>query len=141
LYTTLGASEHPVDSTKPTHRVEFYLGLRPERDEVASPLADLALYSKRQNVAIDHGHTIPADKPFWANTNMHHFLVSRSSQPPLKPIELEEGVHVEFLQVTPIFESELLYKRTHQAEGLLALWKQRQVAFWDPARNPEPADI
>jgi len=109
--------------------VEFYLGLRPERDEIASSLADLALYAKRQNVIVDHGHTISAEKPFWTNTEMHHFLVSRSSAPLLDPIELENDIHVEFLQVTPIFESELRYKKKHQAEGLLDLWESRHVAF------------
>jgi hypothetical protein len=141
LYTTLGASDQPMDSAHIGHRVEFFIGLRPERDQIASPLADLALYPTRQRVVVDHGHTIPADKPFWPGTAMHHFLVSRTVIPIIEPLELEDGTHVEFLQVMPIFESELSYKRQHGADGLLARWKQREVAFWNPDRQAEPSQF
>jgi hypothetical protein len=43
LYATVGASARPMVGRDPNHRVEFFLGLLPARDEVASPFAALAL--------------------------------------------------------------------------------------------------
>ena len=139
LYTTVGASDRPIDADRADHRIEFFVGLRPERDEIASALAALALYPARENATVSHGHTIPSDAPFWKGTSMRHFLVLRPLQRIIEPFQFGEGIHVEFLQAIPIFESESSYKVKHGSAGLLDLWKERQVRFWDPERRAEPA--
>jgi hypothetical protein len=49
----------------------------PARDGIAGALAALGLYSAREGVAVDHGHTVPADEPLWPGSPMERFLVMR----------------------------------------------------------------
>jgi Suppressor of fused protein (SUFU) len=141
LYVTLGASAHPMKGRDGAHRLEFFVGLRPAKDEVASPLAALALYPQRENVEVDHGHTIPADGPLWPGTEMRRFLVVRPIVEIIPAVAAPDGSHVEFLQAIPMFESELAYKTEHGAEALLSRWEASRVSFWDPDRSPEPLPI
>lgn len=139
LYATVGASARPLAGHEPLHRTEFFVGLLPAMDAVASPLAALALYSAREGVAVDHGHTVPAEGTLWPGTEMRRFLVMRPISDIIHPLTLADGTHIEFLQALPIFDSELTYKTDNSAEALLELWEQSQVPFWDPNRRPEPA--
>jgi hypothetical protein len=139
LYATIGGSARPLAGRDQNHRVEFFVGLMPSRDDVASPLAALALYPAREGVALDHGHMVPADGPLWPGTEMRRFLVLRPIGDIIPPLELPGGMHVEFLQAIPIFDSELAYTTERSAEELLRRWEHSRVPFWDPNRSPEPA--
>ena len=139
LYATVGASAWPSEEQHPSHRNEFFLGLLPARDEVASPLAALGLYSVQQGVRVDHGHTVPASAPLWPGTHMDTFLVLRPIVEMVPTVEIGGDLHVELLQAIPIFASERAYKATHGPEALLRRWEDRKVQFWDPDRSPEPA--
>lgn len=134
LYATVGTSERPMPSRDAAHRVEFLLGLMPERDDVASALAALGLYPAREGVALDHGHTVPADGPLWPGTAMCSFLVLHPLSDFLPPLELPGGLHVEFLQAVPVFDAERAFKSKHGAEALLEIWERASVPFWDPRR-------
>lgn len=136
LYATLGASARPMAGRDPNHRVEFFLGLVPERDDVASALAALGLYSAREGTALDHGHTVPADEPLWPGTEMRAFLVLRPLSDFLLPLQLPDGLHVDFLQAVPLFDTERAFKAEHGAEALLQRWEREGVPFWDPERAP-----
>ncbi len=138
LYATIGSSAYPVGGD-PKHRAEYFLGLQPQKDAVASPLAALALYSVREGIALGHGDTVRADGPMWPGTGMRHFLVLRPLGDIIAPLELPDGVHVEFMQAIPIFDSERSYNARHGAKELLDHWQESGVAFWDPRRLPEPA--
>jgi Suppressor of fused protein (SUFU) len=137
LYATSGSSARSMPGADSKHRIEFILGLQPARDEVASPLAALALYPTREMVRLDHGHTVPASGPLWRGTEMRRFLVLRQIQPIIEPLALATGVHIEFLQAVPIFESELAYKVEFGLEDLLRFWRERGVRFWNSDRGPE----
>lgn len=139
LYATVGGSARPAVGRDPLHRSEFFIGLLPAMDAVASPLAALALYSARENVAVDHGHTVPADGPLWPGTQMRRFLVMRPLGDIIQPLTLADGTHIESLQALPIFDSEFTFKTNRGAEALLERWEQSQVPFWDPNRTLEPA--
>jgi hypothetical protein len=139
LYATIGSSAHPMAGRDPKHRVEYFLGLLPPRDAIASPLAALALYSAREGVAVGHGDTVPSDGPLWPGTEMRRFLVLRPLANIIPPLELPDGMHVEFMQAIPIFESELAYKARHSAKELVEHWQESGVAFWNPGRLPESA--
>jgi hypothetical protein len=76
LYATVGASARPMAGRDANHRVEFFLGLLPAKDEVASPLAALARYPSKEGEALDHGYTAPAEGPLWQGTEMRRFLVA-----------------------------------------------------------------
>ena len=66
-----------------------FVGLVPERDDVASALAALGLYSAREGV-VDHGHAVPADEPLWPGTEMRSFIVLRPLGNFLPPLELAD---------------------------------------------------
>jgi hypothetical protein len=139
LYATVGASTRPLAGRDPDHRVELFVGLLPAQDAIASPLAALGLYSTREAVALDHGHTVPAGGPLWPGSSMHTFLVVRSRDDFLPPLELPDGLHIEFLQAIPLFDPELEFKRKHGADTLLRRWEESGVRFWDSDRELEPS--
>jgi len=136
LYATLGASERPMVGRDPNHRVEFFLGLVPERDEVADALAALGLYAAREGTALDHGHTVPAAGPLWPGTQMRTFIVLRPLSNFLPALELPVGVHVDFLQAVPLFDAERAWKSEHGTEALLQRWERDGVPFWSADRAP-----
>jgi hypothetical protein len=136
LYATVGASARPMVGRDPNHRVEFFLGLVPERDDVSSALAALGLYSPREGVALDHGHTVPADGPLWPGTQMQTFLVLHPLSDFLPPLELPDGLHVDYLQAVPLFDTERTFKSAHGAQALLDKWEKAGVPFWNPERAP-----
>jgi hypothetical protein len=139
LYATVGASARPLPGADANHRIELFIGLLPARDEIASPLAALALYSERMQVRLGHGDTVPGDEPLWKGTEMRRFLVLRPVGDAFPPIDLPGDVHVEFLQAIPLFESEARFKAANSVEALMDRWKQSNMPFWDPKRKPMPA--
>jgi hypothetical protein len=68
---------------------------------------------------------------------MRRFLIVRPVAEIIPPVAAPDGIHVEFLQAIPMFESELAYKSKHGAEALLSQWESLGVPFWDPDRSPE----
>lgn len=138
LYATVGVSSEPLSGRDPGHRSEFFVGLLPAQDGIASPLAALGLYSAREGVALDHGHTVPAAGPLWPGSSMNTFLVVRPRNEFLHALELPDALHVEFLQAIPLLDPELEFKRTHGADALVRRWEQTGVRFWDSHRGFEP---
>jgi Suppressor of fused protein (SUFU) len=138
LYATLGTSAEDMPGTELGHRVEYFVGLQPGRDDVASPLAALGLFARREGETVDHGHTVPAGGPLWPGTEMRAFLILRQIGEILPALTLADGVHVEFLQAVPIFDSELRFKSSHGADALLKRWESARTPFWDPRREAEP---
>jgi hypothetical protein len=139
LYATLGASAEDMPGAEVGHRVEYFVGLQPGRDDIASPLAALGLFARREGKTIDHGHTVPASGPLWPGTDMSAFLVLRQVGEILPALPLPDGVHVEFLQAVPVFDSEIHFKAAQGAEALLQRWERTGTPFWDPGRRAEPA--
>ena len=131
LYATIGASVRPMAGRDPNHRLEFFVGLLPAKDDIASPLAALALYSTREGVVLDHGHTVSADGPLWSGSEMHRFLVLLPLVDIVALFELPDGLHIEFLQAIPVYDIEATYKTEHGAEALLQRWERSQVPFWE----------
>ncbi len=135
LYCTLGASTCPIKDNDPSHRVEFFIGLIPARDTIASAFAALGLYAKREGVVLDHWHTVSAGAPLWEGSGMRTFLVVRPKLGFMAPLESENGLHVHFLQAIPIFESERVFVSGRGVEALLDRWAQDGVPFWSPDRD------
>lgn len=134
MYATIGSSAYP-SSPESAHRAEYFTGLLPPKDTVASPLAALALYSIREGVELGHGDTVPAGGPLWPGTKMSHFLVIRPLNEILARLDLS-GVHVNFMQAIPLFESELKWKSHYGVSALLEHWRKSRIPFWDPGRDP-----
>jgi hypothetical protein len=140
IYATLGASAFEQPGYAPSHRFEFYTGLLPEKDEMAVVLADVAIYSVKEQAPIGPGHTITFLEPLWPGTRMSSVSLERSDVD-LIPIlaNQQDRVHVEFLMITPLYPSELQFKKDHSLDALIEHWWKHDVAFWDPNRPPEPA--
>jgi len=143
LYATMGSSVHPLDGHDPSHRMEFYIGLLPEKDEVMSTLAALATYPAIFKQAMGQGHSLDLPGPVWPGTEMHRFLVLGPYEKILPTLNLPDGTRVEFLQAIAIYESELEFRKKHGLDSLRRLWVERDVSFEDPSRPPalgvEPA--
>lgn len=137
MYATVGASAWPIVGRAASHRVEYFLGLLPACDDVASAFAALGLYAAREGVEVDHGHTVPAGGSLWPGTGMSAFLVVRPLADFLPPFEMPDA-HVDFLQAIPLYESERAFKAVHGAEALLERWERAGVPFWDPRRVANP---
>ena len=135
LYATAGMSEYPLADYDPTHRLELYTGLLPERDEIANPLSLLALSPVIRNTHLAANHTMTFPEPLWPGTDMRGFLVRKPKVEIVPSLALKE-VHVEFLQVIPVFPSEIAFKSKHGADALIQAWHEAKIAFWNPDRSP-----
>ncbi len=136
-YATIGGSRQPMEGGRhPTHRMELFIGLIPAQDGVVEALASLAYYPIRYHTFLDDGHTVPGDGPLWPGTRMTDCLMM--SQDILPPLAWEDKVHVDFLQVVPLYRSELEFKKQHGAAALWERWRRSRVPFWKSDRPPAP---
>jgi len=140
LYATVGSSAHAAPETDATHRVEFFVGLEPPEDDVARPLAMVAMDSGLNGEILDDGHSITYPDPLWAGTAMNAFLVLRPRAEIVAPLVLPDGVHVEFHQLIPVFAAEIEYKARHGLGNLLHRWESSGVPFWNPRRSAPPTN-
>ena len=136
LYATLGCSIHPIVGHNPTHRMEFYTGLLPERDEVMPSLAALAAFPRAFGGSLMSGHTLDLPGPAWPGTTMHRFLVVGPIEETMPSLSLSDGTNVEFLQGIAIYDSELEFIRRHGPDALRRRWLDKDVPFEDPNRPP-----
>lgn len=137
IYATAGTSAHPIGGLEPRHRIEFYTGLIPAADDIAKPLAMVALDPILHRTKLGDGHTITYPEPLWRGTAMNSVLILRPVETIIPPFR-KSDVHVEFLQVVPIFASELALIKRGGHRGLLAHWEKKRVPLWDPRRSAEP---
>lgn len=135
LYATAGMSEYQLAGYDPTHRLELYTGLLPERDGIANTLSMLALSPVIRNTHLAANHTMTFPEPLWPGTEMHSFLV-RKPRVEIVPSLALKDVHIEFLQAIPIFPSEVAFKSKHGADALIQAWYEARVPFWKPDRSP-----
>jgi suppressor of fused protein SUFU len=138
MYATLGASVAPAPDS-PTHRNEFYVGLLPENDDVAWPLATLASHPLREGVGFQNGSSLVLPEPLWPGTGMTGFLVLEPVSETIPTLEIPGGNHIVFLQATPAYEEEIAYKAADGAASLnrlLDYWQEERVPHWDPRRGP-----
>jgi Suppressor of fused protein (SUFU) len=137
LYATVGMSDYVLAGYDLTHRLELFIGLLPEQDAIARPLAMLALSPVIRGTHLAANHTMTFPEPLWPNTDMRGFLVRRAVVE-IVPSLVLDALHIEFLQAIPIFPSELAFKTEHGADALLQKWQDAKVPFWDPNRSAHP---
>jgi hypothetical protein len=134
LYATLGSCNYPTSNLNPDHRAEYVMGLLPERDDVAEMLAAVGLYTARNHDELDHGHTIPVEGSLWPGSKTDYLLITRPVAPLVPPLRHKSGAHVEFMQVTPIFQAERSYKVQFGVDTLLDKWMHSGTQFWNSER-------
>jgi len=69
---------------------------------------------------------------------MSTYSVTKPDTEIIPVLQGTDGLHVIFLQVIPIYPSELEFKVKRGAEGLLRRWEKSGVPFWNPNRTPNP---
>lgn len=140
IYATVGASAHVVSGYDSDHRVEFFAGLNPAQDDVVRPLALLVVEVVLKGTELGHGHSVTFPEPLWGGTEMSSLLVLRPLSD-VPALALADGLHVDFLQAIPVYESEVSFKAQHRAEELLHRWQSAGVSFWDPTRARGLAEV
>jgi hypothetical protein len=113
--------------------VEFYVGFRPENDDVADSFALLSRFASRSMV--NDGDTVEVEGGLWPGTRMNAWLVASPPQPVIANLDLH-GIHVHFLQAIPLYPAERTWKAVHGRDALMQRWEQALVEFWDPNRRP-----
>lgn len=136
FYASIGASRDPLSGMEWSHRVEFFVGLLPEEDGVARSLAMVALDPVLHGSSPGHGESLTYPEPLWSGTEMRSFLILRPRVEVIADLELAGGVHVEFLQLIPLFSSELEFKMALGEDELMSELERAGVPFWDPNRAP-----
>jgi hypothetical protein len=130
VYATLGAADALAVGEK---RVEFLVGLEPEADDVAEALAEAALHGVGTGRSPAFGDTLTLAYPLWRGTRMRSFLFTTGGEEKIAP--LVEPVQVDFVQLVPLFENEVEFKRRNGEQALWALFRSVQAPYWDPRRR------
>ncbi|GAA2602678.1 hypothetical protein GCM10010435_97290 [Winogradskya consettensis] len=132
LYATNGASA--VVASTGGVRVEFFVGLMPEFDDIVSSLSLLGSYPL-QGGAASAGDTVTLGDPLWPGAATSTFLLVPQTDWLVEPLPLPDGSHVHFHQVLPISASELALKRQCGAIWLLAELNDEGIPTWQHQRR------
>jgi hypothetical protein len=135
LYATVGASDYPLPGVGPQHRQEYFVGLEPECDDIASSLAWLGVYAQSAQEALAPGHTYRSTHGLMAGSGFSGFLLLQPLDGQPAPLALRDGRHVEFVMTVPAFDDELDFAAKQGVERLLEVMESAEVPFWMPTRR------
>lgn len=139
IYATDGGSSFALPGSPASHRLEFVCGFTREIDDVAMWLAQLAAFPRAAGKSLGRGHTVDFEEPLWPGAPFQSWLILDPMPDVVPDLVVPGGNHVLFMHATPIFASEIAYKKAHGFDRLLDEWERRGVNFSDPARSPCPA--
>lgn len=130
IYATSGAS---TMLGNPEVGCEFFIGLTPEVDDVAQALAEVALNGTGSSAIPKPGDSTTLAYPLWEGTKASTFLFSEGDEiiPPMR-IGIKNIV---FLQLVPLFHSEIEFKKAKGVEALWSAFESNQVPYWDSGRE------
>ncbi len=131
IYATLGANSV---LGAPDAGCEFFIGLTPDADDIVEALAEVALHGNGTTRVPSRGDTITLAYPLWQSTEMRSFLFTDGTEI-IEPATFGEK-QITFLQLVPLFESELSFKEQHGESGLWKSFEKNLVPYWDSARKP-----
>ncbi len=131
VYATGGASDVLGDESR---SCEFFIGLSPPVDDIADSLAELALHGIGSATVPSFGDTTTLSFPLWSGTPMQTFLYTDGSG--LIPSYTDSTKRVDFIQLVPLFDSELEFKKKNGEKALWREFESRAVAYWDSDRAP-----
>lgn len=137
MYATLGGATLAAAGHGAEHRYEYFVGLLPERDDVAATLALLAPIGWTE--ALGDGHTVEVQGGLWPGTRMDCWLLAHP-QVAVVPDLVHGATHVRWLQAVPLYPAERTWKAVHGAASLWARWEAEGVPFWNPDRQEWHSD-
>ncbi|MFR9755049.1 suppressor of fused domain protein [Streptomyces sp. TR06-5] len=135
VYATVGASDYSLPGFGMEHRQEFFVGLAPECDEIASPLARLGIYAQLAGRSLAAGHAYSAPQGLIEGSDLSGFILLAPLDGMPAPVELADGRHVDFLMAIPVFKEELEFASKHGVDYLMGAMESSQVPFWNPTRR------
>jgi hypothetical protein len=131
MYATAGASETLGDGTQ---SCEFFVGLTPAVDEVAEALAEIALRGIGSTAVPSPGDTTTLSFPLWPGTRMQSMLFTDGSE--LIPSYTDATKRIDFIQLVPLFDSELDFKKKYGEKALWEKFESTKVPYWNSNRAP-----
>lgn len=115
------------------HGCEFFLGLTPEVDDVVEALAEVATTGAGRTSPPLSGDTVTLSFPLWKGTSMRSLLFTDGTE--LTPRYSDSTHQIDFIQLVPLFESELRYKKSNGEAALWRKFEEQQVPYWSSVRN------
>jgi len=131
MYATVGASDVLGNRER---ACEFFLGLTPAVDDIAEALAEVAIKGNGTGQIPAPGDSITLTFALWRGTEMRSFLFTDGSE--LIPSYLDTAKRIDFVQLVPLYASELDFKMAYGEEALWEKFKADTVPYWDSARSP-----
>lgn len=131
MYATLGANRILGDSTE---SCEFFIGMTPEADSIADALAEIALHGNGTMDIPNSGDTTTLAYELWKGTQAKTFMFTYGDEI-ISPIKTESGKQIWFIQLIPLFEKELAYKKAHGEDALWEKLEATDVPYWDSTRK------
>lgn len=130
IYATEGASNIHGDKS---NGCEFFLGIKPEVDSVIDAIAESALDGNGTSSIPNTGDSITLSYPLWEGTEAHSFMFTNGDEI-IAPIE-NNLKRITFIQLVPVFESELEHKKKFGETSFWKRFEELQVAYWSSERN------
>lgn len=131
IYASLGASRLFGDAGE---SCEFFIGLSPDEDSIVDALAEVALHGNGTKNIPTEGDTVSLSYSLWNGTKARSLMFSGGDEI-VPPVKDGDGKQIWFLQLVPLFDSEVGYKQEHGEEGLWDLFEAKAVPYWCPSRQ------
>ncbi|WP_419905545.1 suppressor of fused domain protein [Kiloniella sp.] len=130
MYATIGANENLGDDQS---SCEFFIGITPAADDIVEALAEVAFDGNGTNDVPSSGDTITLAFNLWPKTKAKSFMFTDGTDiiPPLS----HKNKNIKFIQLVPLFDEELIYKKKHGEEALWKYFEVKEVAYWNSLRN------
>ena len=130
FYATSGASDILCSNNL---CCEFFIGVKPEVDDIAQALAETALHGNGTRSVPQPGDSISLSYPLWKNTNARNFLFTDGDE--IIQSTKIGGKKIKFIQLVPLFDSELEFKKKHGEAALWEKFEEMTVPYWDSDRG------
>ena len=130
IYATAGANNWLGDGKA---GCEFFIGLTPEADDIVEAVAEVGVDGNGTNEIPSSGDSITLSCPLWTGTKAKTFMFTCGHEI-LPPIQAN-GKSIEFVQLVPLFDSELRFKKENGEAALWEKFRQNVVPYWDPTRR------
>jgi len=131
MYATLGANLRVGNFTE---SCEFFIGMTPEADSIVDALAEIALHGNGTTEVPNSGDTTTLAYELWLGTEAKTFMFTDGDEL-VSPIKNESGKQIWFIQLVPLFEKELAYKKEYGEEALWEKFEETGVPYWDSSRK------
>jgi len=131
IYATIGAY---AALSKNTKSCEFFIGLTPAADGIASALADVALNGVENKKKPSFGDTVTLKQTLWPETSIKTFLFTSGGSEIIEPL-VGSTFEVDYIQLVPLYPAELDYKKKYGEDALWERFEQLQTPYWLSSRT------